>query len=102
ARVYRFGAHAVKIFHAPSPLKAQKLSRFPRGLPAEVVAPLESVTDRKGTVIGYTMPAVLGHEELGRLSSRRWREGAVPNARVVEIFEQLRALLERLHAAAVV
>ena len=36
ARVYRFGDQAVKLFHAPSPLKAEKLARFPRGLPAEV------------------------------------------------------------------
>ncbi len=102
ARVYRAGDQAVKLFHAPSALKAEKLARFPRGLPREVIAPRTTVHDARGTVIGYAMPAVLGHEELARLSSRRWREGAVSNARVLELFDALRSLLERLHAAQVV
>lgn len=102
ARVYRYGDQALKLFHAPTPQKAEKLARFPSGLPAEVIAPRLTVHDGAGAVIGYAMPAVLGHEELARLSSRRWREGAVSNARVLELFEQLRALLARLHAAAVV
>jgi hypothetical protein len=102
ARVYRFGRLAVKLFHAPSKLKAQKLAAFPCGLPAEVVAPTAAVHDGTGAVVGYAMPAVLGHEELARLANRRWREGAVPNARVVELFERLRSVLERLHQVGVV
>lgn len=102
ARVYRVGDQAVKLFHSPSALKAEKLAKFPRGLPREVIAPRETVHDARGNVIGYAMPAVLGHEELARLASRRWREGAVSNARVLELFDALRSLLERLHAAGVV
>ncbi len=102
ARVYRFGDLAVKLFHAPSPLKAEKLARFPKGLPAEIVAPRAVVHDEHGAVVGYAMPAVLGHEELARLANRRWREGAVSNARVLELFEQAAAVLKRLHSASVV
>jgi len=102
ARVYRYGDQAIKLFHAPSQLKAEKLAKFPRGLPAEVVAPRGTVHDERGAVIGYAMPAVLGHEELARLSSRKWREGAVSNARVLDLFGAAAAVLQRLHAAGVV
>jgi hypothetical protein len=102
ARVYRAGDRAVKIFHTPSAEKANKLAAFPRGLPPEVVAPKELVLDKAGAVIGYAMPAVLGHEELARLANRRWREGAVSNAFVSGLFEQLGDLLAKLHAGQIV
>jgi hypothetical protein len=102
ARVYRAGDRAVKIFHAPSDQKARKLAAFPTALPAEVVAPAAVATDRAGAVIGYAMPAVLGHEELARLSDRRWREGAVWNAEVSVIFTRLSLVLTALHSANVV
>ncbi|MBL8953912.1 MAG: hypothetical protein JNK82_24255 [Myxococcaceae bacterium] len=102
ARVYRFGDQALKLFHTPTPQKAEKVLRFPQRLPAEVVAPREAVHDDRGTVIGYAMPAVLGHDELARLTNRRWREGVVSNARVLELFDQAAGVLKRLHAAGVV
>lgn len=102
ARVYRFGDQAVKLFHKPSPEKSRKLAAFPKNLPAEVVAPTALVHDQQGGVIGYTMPAVLGHEELARLTSRKWREGAVSNTALLELFGKLGNLLTRLHVAGVV
>ncbi len=105
ARVYRSGDRAVKIFHAPSAVKAQKLAAFPRHLPPEVVAPGEPARDRSGTVIGYAMPAVLGHEELARLSNRRWREGRGylrTATKVSTLFSRLATVLSRLHGAGVV
>lgn len=102
ARVYRAGDRAVKIFHAASAEKARKLAAFPKTLPQEVVAPAALALDRPGAVIGYAMPAVLGHEELARLSNRRWREGAVTNGEVSALFSRLADVLTALHAAAVV
>jgi hypothetical protein len=102
ARVYCSGDRAVKIFHAPGEEKARKLAAFPRGLPSEIVAPSEPAYDARGRVIGYAMPAVLGHEELARLANRRWREGAVSNAEVSVLFGHLAHVLARLHAANVV
>jgi hypothetical protein len=102
ARVYRAGDRAVKLFHTPSAERAKKLAAFPKGLPEEIVAPKELVHDKAGAVIGYAMPAVLGHEELARLANRRWREGAVSNAAVSALFEQLGDVLARLHGLKVV
>src|SRR5882672_6178939 len=102
ARVYRSGDRAVKIFHAPSADKAKKLAAFPSGLPREVIAPRELVHDKHGTVIGYAMPAIVGHDDLSRLANRRWREGAVSNSEVTSLFERLGDVLARLHAASVV
>lgn len=117
ARVYRVGGRAAKIFHRPDPgappaeraraerllaLKRDKLARFPRGLPAEVLAPEERITDARGQVIGYTMPLVERAEDLGRLGQRRWREGVVSAAEVVALFRGLWLTLDALHRKGVV
>lgn len=112
ARVYRWRDRAVKIFHDVSPSqpgaeqmrreKFEKIARFPSGLPAEVVGPLEQVTSEKGEALGFTMRAVAGADDVLRLSQRKWREGVVPNAQVVALFRRMHASLEGIHAAGVV
>ena len=59
ARVYRWRDRAVKVYHsAASQLVVAKLSDFPRGLPSEVVAPLELVKGADGATIGFAMRLV--------------------------------------------
>ncbi len=112
ARVYRFGDRALKIYHPIDPAiadaaaqrarKLDKLRHFPAALPAEVVAPLELVTDRKGALLGYAMQAVEGADDLLRLSQRGWRQGVVGSAQVIALFRVLHRLVSALHARSVV
>ncbi|MCC6748461.1 MAG: hypothetical protein IT371_12430 [Deltaproteobacteria bacterium] len=117
ARVYRHRDLALKIFHPVDPaapadeqarqralleLKREKLCRFPRGLPASVVAPSALLQDKSGTVVGYAMRAVEGADELRRLAQRSFRDGLVPTQRVVGLFRQLFLALAELHARRVV
>ncbi len=102
-RVYRLGARAVKIFHAISKEKAQKLEAFPRGLPRGVVAPIHLVRDPKSdAIVGYTMELVAGATDAMRLSSRRFRQGAIRNDVVCAILRRLHALVGQVHARDVI
>src|SRR4051812_31673265 len=80
ARVYRWRDRAVKIYHADATRKLAKIARFPSGLPAEVIAPLELVQDAKGKAVGFTMRRVDRAEDFLRLSQRSFREGVIGNA----------------------
>lgn len=117
ADVYRLGALAVKVYHPIDPSlppdgrraaelalerKLEKVRAFPRGLPAEVVAPLELVTDPKGRPIGFSMRAIEGATEVLHLARRAFREGAVSSAEVIELFRALRRALLALHRAGVI
>jgi hypothetical protein len=110
ARVYRRGDWALKLFHDATDaaalrlldLKRQKLARFPRSLPAGVIAPAELVHDLGGRVIGYRMPLVAGAEDAGRLAHRKWRLGVLSNAGLTSLFQSLHALVEAVHGAKVV
>lgn len=99
ARVYRWKGLALKVFHAPSAQKAAKLRLFPTGLPGEVVAPLQLVTDRRGSVLGYAMNAVSGAADFGRLASRKRRLG---NAEVTRLFARLQHVVSALHQRLVI
>jgi hypothetical protein len=102
-RVYRLGKRAVKIFHATPREKAAKLEDFPRGLPRGVVAPIHLARDPKTlAVVGYTMDLVVGATDAFRLSSRRFRQGAVRNDEVCALLRRLHTLVGQLHARAVV
>lgn len=112
ARVYRWKDLAVKVFHPVPPgqpaaaavrdQKLLKLARFPKGLPASVVSPLELAKDRKDAVVGYAMRAVEGGEDFARLSQRKWREQVVANPAVMGLFQQLAGTLRALHGQGVV
>lgn len=102
ARVYRLGARALKVFHAPCADKARKLAAFPRGLPRHVLVPEALLHDARGRVVGYAMPALDGGTDAIRLSQRRFREGIVPNQDVTAIFRHAWLTLVALHNAGVV
>lgn len=112
ARVYRWQDLALKVFHPVDPKdaaakaqwgkKLEKLAAFPAGLPRHVVGPVDLLRDGRGAAVGYAMQRVQGAEEASRLLVRRWREGAVPNGALLELFSHLGRLVEALHAARVV
>jgi hypothetical protein len=80
-----------------------KLRRFPRGLPREVVAPVSLATDRWGkTVLGYAMPLVAGAEPLLRYGEPTYRRAFAPAPVVVDLFRQLWTALSAIHGAGVV
>lgn len=102
ARVYRHRDLALKVFHAIDARKIEKLVKFPTALPAAVVGPVGLLRDAKDAIVGYAMPAVAGAEEFARLSQRRWREGAVSNDAVQQLFQKLSGVLGDVHRAGVV
>jgi hypothetical protein len=110
ARVYRHGQAALKLFHPATDalgrrlldLKVAKLARFPRGLPPPVIAPTKLVHDGAQKVVGYVMPLVEHAEDFGRLQSRKWRAGAMPNGKVTALFLALHEAVRGLHARGVV
>jgi hypothetical protein len=117
ARVYRHRNHALKIFHPidkglPAAdrkqqqllmaLKRKKLRAFPRGLPKNVAAPIELVTNKSGHLIGFSMPLINGATDLLRLSQRKWREGLISNQEVTALFRQIYLTLVDLHQHSVI
>ena len=89
ARVYRWRDRAVKIYHSAAASKLAKVAQFPSGMPPEVIAPLEPVTDAKGQPVGFTMLRVDGAEDLLRLGQRGFREGVIGNGAVTALFALL-------------
>ena len=56
--------YAVKLFftdsaeqRAAATMRQSKLRNIPRGVPANVVTPLDFATDYRGQIVGYVMPA---------------------------------------------
>ncbi len=102
ARVYRHKDLALKVFHAIDARKIEKLVKFPRTLPAAVMGPLGLLHDKHGSIVGYAMRAVAGAEEFARLSQRRWREGAILNESVQQLFQKLAGVVDEVHQGRVV
>lgn len=99
ARVFRHGNSALKIFHAATDEKLQKLAQFPVGLPSSVIAPLALVSDAKGRVVGYQMPLVAGAQDFSRLASRKTRPSL---GDVTKLFGTLHETVRSLHGLNVI
>lgn len=82
----------------------QKLPAFPRGLPAQVIAPLHLAYDKPhGQIVGYTMPLAAGMTELMNYGIKAYREGGgIGNNQVLDVFRRLRQAVEQIHASRVV
>jgi hypothetical protein len=115
--VYGWRGRAVKIFHplvAGLPAKENaaqmtalaakiaKIRAFPAPLPGCVAAPMDLVRTDAGEIAGFVMNAITGGTEALRLGQRRWREGRIANAGVVDIMKDAHATLRALHARGVV
>lgn len=111
ARVFKSNGLAVKVFHEVAAadvaqtrarvIKLEKLKRFPTGLPANVLAPVELARNSRDEVVGFSMQAVTGADDAARLSQRRYRDARVSNDAVSTLFRTLAQTLEALHARGV-
>lgn len=120
ADVYRVGNMAVKVFKGPehadyvmSPdMKKQakarlhlvqaKLPKFPKLRIARVVTPQALVTDSKNLIAGYSMQPVENAEPLMRFAQRSYRAQFAPGDMVSQVFRDMFATVQDLHAAGVV
>jgi hypothetical protein len=123
ADIYRLGKNLVaKIFKQPThpDLKGntlaqqvakerinehqQKLQLFPKGLPSNIIAPLDLITDPKNPshIIGYTMPLIDGAEVMLRYGEKSFRQNGIPNSLITKLFLDEYAAVEGLHANKVV
>jgi hypothetical protein len=80
-----------------------KLREFPKGLPPRVITPMDLATDKSGRLIkGYVMPLIGDSEVLLRYGERKFRQGAVGNDIVVNVFTDMHSTLSGIHAVNVV
>ena len=119
ADIYQLGPNLVaKIFKAPNhpDLKGntaaqqaakerinehqQKLQLFPKGLPPNVIAPIDLVVDPKNPkkIIGYTMSFVGGAEVMLRYGERSFRQNVVSNSMITQLYLDDYEIVEALHA----
>lgn len=119
AEVYRHGERAIKIYHPIDRLvemnpgvnrrmlekriilNREKIGHFPKGLPANVVAPIAPVYQRD-KIAGFIMALVAGGYDIRQLARRAFREGTIDNGMVTRIFIHLLETLTQLHRRGVV
>lgn len=80
---------------------ASKLAAFPRGLPQNVIAPIDTATDATGSVVGYTMACVTGADVLARVGQPKIRQ-TIPGPTVLGVLRSLYGSVAQLHASGVV
>lgn len=81
-------------------LMQRKLLDFPKGLPPSVVAPLELIRSKDGSVIGYVMSFVEGADLLKHLTERTFREQQnVGISEVLSVMRGLHATVDGVHRA---
>jgi len=80
-----------------------KLPAFPDELPERVIVPKDVATTRGGKkIVGYTMAHLRGAEELFSFAQKAFREGVIPAADVVKIFQSLYGTVDALHQKQVI
>jgi serine/threonine protein kinase len=95
--------HAQKAARERIELHQKKLPAFPKGLPAEVIQPIELARDPKTSrVVGYTMQFLKGAEVLRRMSERSYRSQGIPDDLVVALFRNLHAAVSAVHSKGVI
>jgi H/ACA ribonucleoprotein complex subunit 3 len=81
----------------------KKLALFPRGLPSNVVAPSNLITDKQGIILGYTMPFVTGAETMLTYGDMGYRQSTnISNNEIKDIFIHLHETLKALHSKKVI
>lgn len=81
----------------------KKLAVFPKGLPSNVIAPNNLITDKNGTIIGYTMPFITGAETLLTYGDMSYRQSMhISNNEIKDIFLHLHGTVQSLHAKKVI
>ncbi len=97
-------ATAVKLYHQPTPQHAAKLHHFVTSglaahLPQEILGPCALATDSDGHVIGFQMPRLpTGSRPIKKLSNPYfWQKNKPPLDDILALFQQIHAVLTRLH-----
>jgi H/ACA ribonucleoprotein complex subunit 3 len=82
----------------------QKLPQFPKGLPTNVIAPVELVTEPKNAtrIMGYTMPFVDNAEVILRYGEKGFRQNGIPNSFITGLFKSLHGYVGQLHSKLIV
>lgn len=81
----------------------KKLAMYPHGLPSNIIAPTNLLTDKKGTILGYTMPFITGAETLLKYGDMGYRQSMnISNNEIRDIFLHLHTTLRSLHEKKVI
>lgn len=80
----------------------KKLKAFPKNLPSKVVSPIDLITNKDGTIAGYTMRYLKGLEVILRYSEKNFRLAGVSDQDLVDIFKDLHHTTDQIHKANVV
>ncbi|EKD24715.1 MAG: hypothetical protein ACD_80C00167G0013 [uncultured bacterium (gcode 4)] len=81
----------------------KKLSLFPTGLPSNIIAPSNLLTDKQGAIVGYVMPFITGAETLLKYGDMGYRQSLnISNNEIRDIFLQLHDTLKSLHSKKVI
>ncbi len=84
-------------------INQKKLTMFPSGLPSNIIAPSNLLTDKQGAIIGYTMPFITGAETLLTYGDMGYRHSMnISNNEIRDIFLNLHGTLKALHSKRVV
>ncbi|HTE58595.1 MAG TPA: hypothetical protein VK694_07715 [Verrucomicrobiae bacterium] len=77
-----------------------KLPAFPKGLPAQVVTPIDLAYDgNPGSIVGYTMQYLRSMEVLLAYADQEYREtGGIDHNQVVQIYTNLHSLVQQIHS----
>lgn len=95
---------ALKIYHQPSRFREQKLQSMLSQQwnldPSRVAMPLQQVTDRRGQVIGLTMPYIGSQvEEVRSLANKKYRtQTGINPKQVAQIFADGFNTLQQIHS----
>lgn len=75
-----------------------KLKDYPKGnLPTGVIVPEKLVTDKSGTIIGYSMPLIENIEVLKKYGDMSYRQNGISNDIISPIYGILHQNVEALH-----
>jgi hypothetical protein len=107
ATVIKVNNLAVKIFHQPTAIRAEKLLSFSQigKLPNTVCSPLSLAKDRNGAVIGYAMRVLSPqYEVVQKLASKKFRANhpSLTSQLVTDLFLNAYETTRQLHSAGVV
>jgi hypothetical protein len=108
AVVLRYGSQAVKLYHHPTPERAQKLQdlwRLQPAMPEQVVWPAGPVYDQSGSkLLGFTMAALPdGLVALSSLGNKNFRAAnGVTLGQVANLFLKIHEVLQAVHRAGLI
>lgn len=120
AEVYSWNGKALKIYKTPDhvdltgdphaqraaverlAIHERKLPAFPKGLPGNVIAPIDVARDGKGKVAGYTMQFLSTAEVLLAYADRNFCQKGITYQQKLEIMANLYETVERVHSKGIV